>query len=333
MRGNGLNLQADVRVAWNTPGWSPAEHLRINSGVTVRRPGRFDRFVADAAAGWQAEAHYHGCYQPLPDWRPLTAGERAQVVGITDGDALHQTVQVFELPAALMATARSVARGSVVTADFDAKPLTGARQVRGPALAPLLVPLREWLAEQVCAPFEMGCDYGPFVRVNPPGRQSATGYEQRSWDGLHVDNWGAGVRRQLQRAYNGSRFVFNLGADTRHFICINLRLATMVQRHASDLSAEVVQLLLRDDCAMPGLLAAAFMERFPDYPVLRVTLPSGFGYVASSTSIPHDGYLAGMGHDDVALLLPHKLDTVRSGPPEPLRYHAGWAAACRRHTS
>jgi hypothetical protein len=50
-------------------------------------------------------------------------------------------------------------------------------------------------------------------------------------------------------------------------------------------------------------LTAAFFRSYPDYPVVRVTLPPGHAYVAVTQYVIHDGATNTLGQPDVAFLL------------------------------
>ncbi|MGP0082662.1 MAG: hypothetical protein ACLP0B_03395 [Steroidobacteraceae bacterium] len=326
-----MDLYEDVKLSWGTAKWNPEQYLRINSGVEVRRASLFHLLADHAAKEWKSEHQLYGCYQPRLDWRPLTDGELSTAVGVTHENSMHSTLQVFELPEHLVDLARDHTETCLAAEQFTPYH-RGAKQITGQFMQPLLAPFQNWLFENICEPFDVDIGMGMLIRVNPPGRNSATGFELRGWDGLHIDHWGGNNWLQTKRDYNGSRFIMNAGEETRHLVFINLRLATIATRFANCMQADVYELLMRRDCPMTGLMANAFMEAFPNYPVLRVALPPRFGYISNSVAFPHDGYLVGKEKQDIAILMPH---AVKSRPEMeealyvmPVKYRSAWIQQC-----
>jgi hypothetical protein len=326
-----MQLTADTRLAWSAPRWNPAEHLQLSSGVHVVRPALLTLEQLSAASRAVASPKTHGCYRPMADWRALTAAELALVLGIS-ADGLGRTVQVFEIPQEMVLAGRKAAQDSVAAGTAERRS-RGAWQIRGQALGTLAECMDRWMAEEVCVDFMHGCDYGPFIRINPPGRTSTTGYLGDGWDGLHVDNWGGSVWLQRQRTYQGSRFVLNLGTETRHFIYVNLKLTTMLHLLEQRAPEAITSLLGQPQYTAVGLTASAFLENFPDYPVLRIALPSGHGYVANSCELAHDGFIPGLAGDDIALLIPHKVHSIvgsqASLAVRPPQYRDSWTRALK----
>jgi hypothetical protein len=76
-----------------------------------------------------------------------------------------------------------------------------------------------------------------------------------------------------------------------------------------------------------GLVMGAFIEALPNYPVIRVSLPPGIGYLAPTTSVPHDGYLTGMTEPDIALLLPHMAGESER-PTAEIVFKSQWQQRC-----
>ena len=326
-----VGLVADTRLAWSSPLWSPVEHLRLSSGVRVVRPALLTLKQLKAASHAVASPETHGCYHPRDDWRPLTAAELALVLGIS-ADGLGRTVQVFEIPQEIVLTGRKAAEVSIAAGTAERRS-RGAWQVRGQALASLAEHMDRWMANEVCADFRHGCDYGPFIRINPPGRTSTTGYLGDGWDGLHVDNWGGSVWLQQRRTYQGSRFVLNLGTETRYFIYVNLKLTAMLRLLEGRVPEAISSLLGEPRFAAIGLTASAFLEHFSDYPMLKIALPPGHGYVANTSELAHDGFIPGLTGDDLALLIPHKVNSIVGSQASlvvrPPQYLDSWARSLK----
>ena len=296
-----LQLMADVRLLSTIPGWNPAIHLSINSGSLTARPSRFDLWPED----WTKEETNWpdgviGSYHPKQDWRPLTAAELTCLLGATDGTDYWNTVQLIELPEKLLQEAHAFrsdaeASGKTVTNAIDCQTVVGAQ------LGSLLTSLEGWIFGSICEPLHWML---PELRISPPGRISSTGAAGRGFNGLHIDGWGGSAADQAARVYNGSRIILNVGCETRHLIFINLRLAKIVADGLTGLDPNRVD-AFASNYRGAGILGAAFIEAFPNYPIVRVPMAPGQGYVAPTTSILHDGDLRGMKQSDIILLLPH----------------------------
>lgn len=104
-------------------------------------------------------------------------------------------------------------------------------------------------------------------------------------EGLHVDN-GEGASL-IDRKTANNRLMVNLGEESRYFLFINLPLQTIyeiafnskVNQHESSLGTSRIGLL--------------FMERFPNYPVVRLEVKPGEAYIAPTANIIHDGSTEG----------------------------------------
>jgi hypothetical protein len=294
-------LTADIRLLATIPGWNPVAQLRINSGSLIARPSRFDLAPED----WtKEEANWPdgviGSYHPKQDWRPLTAAELTSLLGPADGTDYWNTVQLIAMPEHLLEEARAFRSGAelsgaTVTNVIDCQTILGAQ------LGSLLKSLEAWLFGAVCEPVHWML---PEMRISPPGRVSSTGGDGRGYNGLHIDGWGGSAEDQAARVYNGSRIIFNVGDETRHLIFINLRIAKIVADGLTGLDPVRVEAFSRNERGA-GILGAAFMEAFPNYPVIRVPMEPGQGYIAPTTAILHDGDLRGMTQPDVIVLLPH----------------------------
>ncbi|WP_210160493.1 hypothetical protein [Methylocystis parvus] len=274
----------------------------------------------------------YGRYQPKDDWRQLTDKELCCLVGDADREALQGAVQICRLPDALFKLARLRIESEVATGRNTTVARTGATELREPALSDIKNAVQDWIFAELCKTHPIG--FRSFVRINPPGRNSSTGFRSRGWNGLHIDHWGGNVWLQMRRSYNGSRFIFNLGDEVRHFIFINLKLCAIATRHSDCVPKDVHAMLMDRDCPMQGLMANAFMEAYPDYPVARVSIPPGFGYIAATTEILHDGYLAGKEKSDIALLVQHEIprDVAEAAgcAVAPLTYRDSWRDRCQR---
>jgi hypothetical protein len=134
------------------------------------------------------------------------------------------------------------------------------------------------------------------VQVTPAHRPStAFDYRNRRYVGLHVDNHD---RLPFARRREAFQLVcLNLGQAERYLHFVNLAVP--------DLIAAVGCGAAEAEARFPSVrhLTAAFFRRYPDYPVVRVTLPPDHAYVAVTQFVIHDGATNTLGQPDVAFLL------------------------------
>ena len=106
--------------------------------------------------------------------------------------------------------------------------------------------------------------------------------ERDNHPGLHVDSWD---RAPLAaRAVSTNRVCVNLGSGPRRFLFCDRGLDLM---HAALAAVGI-------EAACPDSIADRFLERFPDYPLLGITLQPGDAYVAPTEYILHDGQAEGV---------------------------------------
>jgi hypothetical protein len=166
--------------------------------------------------------------------------------------------------------------------------------------------LRAWLHEHPCT---TGCDAiqefartylrsedplmeGPKISCRASGLPTVTTNDDTGTHvGLHLDNhYGTEL---LERANAPNRISINLGVKARYFLYINLPLAAIgalaVEQYPFDDRIRDTQHGLR----------AVFMSHFGSYPVVRVRLDPGEGYIAPTENVIHDAMRAGKKPPDV----------------------------------
>jgi hypothetical protein len=138
------------------------------------------------------------------------------------------------------------------------------------------------------------------VILNRPGRLS-TAFDARHghFMGLHIDS-----HRHLplgERSADMMLCAINIGSADRYLDFINLP------------PARVAALLGNRDVRVPPSAAAltgAFFREFPDYPVLRLTLPPGRAYLCDTRNTIHDCATNTVDLPDAALLTMNGLPDV-----------------------
>ena len=134
------------------------------------------------------------------------------------------------------------------------------------------------------------------VQITPPSRASTSfDYKNSRYVGLHIDNHD---RLPLQQRRGAFQLVcVNLGPAERYLQFVNLAVPELIAAlEADDATAD-------DRYPTVRHLLAAFFQKYPDYPVVRVTLPPDHAYVAVTQYVIHDGATNTLGQPDVAFLL------------------------------
>src|ERR1041384_4965795 len=116
-----------------------------------------------------------------------------------------------------------------------------------------------------------------------PGRITATANRQTPGGqliGLHIDTWQS--RSVDHRCQAPSLISINVGVEDRHFMYVDLDVAEIFQRLSKE---NLTDTMMFDQTAhMP----ARFFSAFASYPVTRITLAPGEGYIAPVENIIHD---------------------------------------------
>jgi hypothetical protein len=94
----------------------------------------------------------------------------------------------------------------------------------------------------------------------------------RRYVGMHVDQW---RNDQILAGERASRLCINIGQEARYFLMINRSIRSM-------------QGLLRTSIDDEGVIAKDFLIKFREYPVIRIELQPGKGYLAMTRNIIHD---------------------------------------------
>ncbi len=317
-----MDLEADCKLVSLIPGWDRTHHLRINSGIRIARRTRWTEITSPGFKFGRDT----GAYPPKEDWRQLTHDEMSKLTGITDGNDLPATIQLFQIPDELhLMGLRSIEPYLEEPSAEDKE--KGYVAIPEAATRDFFEEFKQWTCRNIYVlTKEHRHQIGVAARL--PGNLSSTG-----WEGLHIDIWGPSIQRQISGGYMGSRLVINLGKEDRHFIFNNLRLASMVRRYPEILDAGHIrpfkEKLLAGDLKQI-FVGHAFLERYPNYPIISVTLAPGQGYSAPTTSCLHDGYLEGIRGSDISLRTGHSGLTGPEIAWPAVPYLQNWKDLCLR---
>lgn len=132
------------------------------------------------------------------------------------------------------------------------------------------------------------------VRINRWGLRTTTVDNEQVYIGLHVDNW---YQQDLPtRASSPNRLCVNVSEEARYLLLMNVPLETMLSMLTQG----------ADECQLhPSMvgtpLGLAFMQTFPNYPVLKLRIEPGEAYLAPTENLVHDGCTEGMTCWDLAI--------------------------------
>jgi hypothetical protein len=244
---------------------------RLGQGVRLYRAGhlRSEDESVELSAGTRPVAKsdaVHGDYEegsrvPREPWRRATAGELAWLSAAGSGPTdMGRSICILRLD----------------------------HSSCGPRTAPS--------KRRIVASLSEFCQLGEPLRcighnTNPPGLVTTTvDTRNNKFIGMHVDNWDAAPLAQRDRAIN--RVSMNIGRQPRFFLFLPLSIMEIasVMHGASRSGAE--------PSADHTALGRRFMERFPDFPIVRYRLMPSDAYIAPTENLVHDGSSAGQDETD-----------------------------------
>jgi hypothetical protein len=119
---------------------------------------------------------------------------------------------------------------------------------------------------------------------NEPKQMTVTVGRARCRVGLHIDN---------QRGSSLHRISLNLGSEPRYFLFINLSIDQLYRLVAETDGNSVSK------TSGSSRICMAFMQIFPNYPVVKLRVNPGEAYIAPTEHITHDGCTEGTKDLDV----------------------------------
>ena len=138
-----------------------------------------------------------------------------------------------------------------------------------------------------------------YFRMADPGQLTVTKNEfgketkRQLRVGLHVDHWDGLALHHRSRARN--RLCVNLSREPRYSLFFNLPMMDMFRgiglRDPEDIYSDFRGLYL----------AQRFMKAWPEYPVIRLRLDPGEGYILPTDNLVHDASTEGNRYTDITL--------------------------------
>ena len=122
------------------------------------------------------------------------------------------------------------------------------------------------------------------IGSNAPNQMTVTAGNRDCRVGLHIDN---------QHGSSLHRILINLGSQPRYFLFINLSIQQLYR-----LVCETDSNLVSETWGS-SRIGRAFMQLFPNYPVVKLKVNPGEAYIAPTEHITHDGCTEGTNSLDV----------------------------------
>ncbi len=240
---------------------SLAAHLSLSNGTTsvaglqsLRQP-----YVADA-------------FVPTPPWRSLNNEEKELLIG--DRPVEGEWIRIVRVPEKLL---RLFVGLKAAIASYDPSGSVRAWMHSRDYHNALQVVIHD-LESSGATPIKEGAG----INTNQPGLVTSTvNGKTGQFVGLHVDSF---FHRDIEnRPCSPGRICINLGLEDRFLLFINLPLLAIADIFAR---SGILDSRVQDS---GRALSNLFLERFPDYPVVRVRVAPGEAYIAHTENMVHDG--------------------------------------------
>jgi hypothetical protein len=140
---------------------------------------------------------------------------------------------------------------------------------------------------------ELGVDLNFSPACSP---STAFNFETQRFMGMHIDN-----HERLPLAARGEAFQLlniNLGRADRYFCFVDREVAALAE--LLGIAEEVFEAEYRH---YTSKMKDLFMSRHADYPIIRIRIPPGCAYVATTQNLIHDGATNTEGESDITLLV------------------------------
>lgn len=265
--GKGMRIFLTPQAAQRAP---LAQRVQFSSGV--------ERIAADCS---DDRRYRNGIFIPTGHWRFAEQGELDTFLNEPNGSASRITV--FAAPSHLYRLCWDAGVADLFKSGASASPD-----------ADLLIDEFQREATRILKAIYPQTTHCTLQLYNPNLHSTTYDPEGKTFIGLHVDNF---EKQPIdQRRSARSRVVVNLGVETRSFIFINLDMMEVLDACRLPRTPEIFQ---KYAWAYP--LAHLFMSTYPNFPVTRILLHPGEGYIAPTQNLIHDGYTVGTTSPDLVL--------------------------------
>lgn len=266
-------LIADVRMIVNDK-WNLEDRVMFSSGIIP------------AKSQFSSLPYWEGAFVPKEPWRKPETDELELLSGSVDNIRPGSWIQVFTFPKSTydaFATIRDAS--ATVTTEQQLNALRPSQECKDAVNIGL-----KYASTIVFPETRLG---GGNVYFNLPGLPTTSNYKDPLLLGIHTDTM-CDVPLKY-RPFSPNRLCLNLGLCDRYLLFVNLglgRMESMMREHNIE---------YKEVPGRPPLQAfrMAFMANFQSYPVIRVRIRPGEGYIAPTENVLHDGSSEGQTAFDV----------------------------------
>lgn len=205
-------------------------------------------------------------YVPLEPWNILTSAEQNILQSKKIPQHSFNTVSIIKLPLKLFNFSRELQIHQIQS--WNEISYLRKSQTFSNFLAEILFYLKSYLLTTD----NLSCDH--LFCNTVLGLKGATyNPEDNLYVGLHIDSWDGVNSNFRHKARN--RLCLNLGKEARYFLFVNLTFVDILKSVSKKSSHSDYPVKL-------------FLKSFPEYPVIRIQLQPGEGYIAPTENIIHD---------------------------------------------
>lgn len=223
-----------------------------------------------------SDKYHTSSYLPEP-FKKLNASELELLIGQESElvDGLKKAIAVFEAPDSLL----SAIRNSHVYEFESVEQFYGHLGNHPELMGKVEMELQEFVHPLQLTENKRFLGFA----ISEPLISTGFNVESGKFFGLHFDNSGYPCFANLDRP---NRILVNCGKSSRHLYYINLDISQLMSRFGTNFKSE------RE-------LSTVFFEQSPKYPVMRIRLDPGHGYLAPTDNIIHDGNSSSVEQKDI----------------------------------
>jgi hypothetical protein len=251
------------------------ESIELSSGMTP------------AASQYETLPYWEKAFVPRLPWRKPVREELDRLCGSWEDVRPGTWIQLFSFPQRIYAAFESLRdASSKVTSERELDALRPTAECQN--AVKVAVEFANALVFQATAVGEAN------VYFNLPDLPTTANFRDPLLLGMHTDtSCSASIK---YRPFSRNRLCLNLGLYDRYLLFVNLglkRIETLLREYQIEYEET------RGTLPLLGF-RTAFMSTFADYPVVRLRLRPGQGYLAPTDNVIHDGSSAGQTAFDIS---------------------------------
>jgi hypothetical protein len=223
----------------------------------------------------------HPTFVPKRPWKKPSADQLKLILGQTSESPEYQSIGLYSLPRSLVNQWKQLGIHQAEN-ELEITQITKHSNYPNAVSATEEWAKRFQLQREPLITHRLACI--------PKGLRTVTfNPKENRYLGLHLDSWEKKSLDELKSVRN--RLCINLGRSPRYFLYMNLQIK------------QLQSILKLPNQSNARALIQTFLERFPDYPVIRVKLNPFEAYIAPTENLIHDGSSEDQQYQDVQITL------------------------------